>query len=40
MKFFGAEASSPAISGKFCFQIIIKHVGDFVFQEERMPDIR
>ena len=31
MKLFRAKAGSVAISGKCSFQVIIKHVGDFVF---------
>ncbi|GAI24109.1 unnamed protein product [marine sediment metagenome] len=39
MKLFGAKAGSTAVFRKSRFQIIIKHVGDFVFQEEGMPNI-
>jgi hypothetical protein len=40
VKLFRAEAGSAAISGKTRLQIVIEHIGDFVFQILRMPYIR
>ncbi len=39
MELFGVKAGSAVILGKSRFQIVIKHVGDFIFQEERVPNI-
>jgi hypothetical protein len=39
VKLFEAKAGSPAIPGESRFQIVVKHIGDFVFQENGMSNI-